>query len=62
MNSTLVLLHCMRCHARATVKLQLAIDEDGDLCIPVGTLENEWALRWRRSHAGPNHAHLVETP
>lgn len=55
----LVAFHCNRCHRGFTVQLHVGLDRDGDFVIPAGTLDNDWALRWARSHAEPSAALVV---
>lgn len=50
--------HCTRCCRGFAIELHVGLDSDGDLVIPPGTLDNDWALRWARSHAEPT-AHLA---
>lgn len=51
---TTVVLHCCRCGQRLAVDLTIRLNDYGDFVLPGGTLNNEWALRWIRSHAEPS--------
>lgn len=52
MIKTDVLLSCGRCGAR--IRAELDVTELPDCySIRAGTLDNDWALRWLRSHAEP---------
>lgn len=54
-----VRLRCRRCHAQHELELQVGIKADGSFTIPAGTLSNDWALRWARSHMEPEAGVMV---
>lgn len=48
----LIELSCARCGAQ--VRIEADIEDLGETAdVPPGTLRNNWALRWARSHAEP---------